>query len=168
MDTAEALHAVAAQRRQLTRARSKARELASRLELSIVAAADDGATQREIAEQADVSQPYVAQVIRAHKRFRPHSPLGEHLVSKREQVLQVVHSYGGANVAVFGSVAAGTDGPQSDIDLMLDIPPDMGLITLGKMERDVCDVLGVRTDLVPRRLLKSEVNNTARRVVVPL
>jgi len=77
MDTAEALHAVAAQRRQLTRARSKARELASRLELSIVAAADGGATQREIAEQADVSQPYVAQVIRAHKRFRPHSPLGD-------------------------------------------------------------------------------------------
>lgn len=89
-------------------------------------------------------------------------------MSKREQVLQVVHSYGGANVAVFGSVAAGTDGPQSDIDLMLDIPPNMGLITLGMMERDVCDVLGVRTDLVPRRLLKSEVNNTARRVVVPL
>jgi predicted nucleotidyltransferase len=72
------------------------------------------------------------------------------------------------HVAVFGSVAAGTDGPDSDIDLIADLPTDIGLFGLAKIEAELAGILGVSVDLVPRRLLKPSVRETAERTMVLL
>ena len=38
---------------------------------------------------------------------------------------------------VFGSVARGDDNDDSDIDLLVDLPPEMGLVRLGRLQRDL-------------------------------
>ncbi|MEI2816161.1 MAG: nucleotidyltransferase domain-containing protein [Microthrixaceae bacterium] len=62
----------------------------------------------------------------------------------------------------------GEDGPDSDIDLLVTIPSDMGLLQLARVEVAVEDVLGCPVDLVPRRLLAAGVRSTVERDEVPL
>lgn len=163
-----ALTAVAARRRATDRARSNAKQASSQLRLAIIEAAAEGSSQREIAARAGVSQPYVAKMLQDNLRFQPKSRLGTILASKRHDVLDLLRSRGVENVAVFGSVAAGTDGPTSDIDLMVDIPKNVGLFALAHIETELSDLLGVPVDLAPRRLLNPAVRDSAERVVAPL
>lgn len=71
-------------------------------------------------------------------------------------------------MVVFGSVARGEDGPDSHIDLMVDIPDRMGLFALTRMEREVRGALGVDVDLVPSRLVRTELAGSAKGSAVAL
>ncbi len=169
MERNEALDAVAATRRRLDSLRMEQRGAATEFEGAVLTAARLGSTQREIAAHAGVSQPYIARTLAgARSRFVPRSTLGRLLVARRDQVIDIVHRRGADNVMVFGSVARGDDGPDSDIDLMVDIPDTMGLLALGQMERDVRDALGVNVDVVPSRLVKPEVAATSNQSMVAL
>ena len=169
VDRRRALAAVGAAKGRLEALRARARIAASAFEAAVVAASNAGSSQSEIAAGAGVSQPYIAQILaESRSRFVPCSPLGQVLLSRRAQVIDIVRSYGAENVVVFGSVARGDDGPGSDIDLLVDIPERMGLFTLAKMEREVRDVLGVEVDLVPSRLVKTEVAASAKGSAVAL
>jgi predicted nucleotidyltransferase len=64
---------------------------------------------------------------------------------------------GARNIRVFGSVARGDDGPESDIDLLVDIEPDVGLFTLGRMRSEAERILGMTVDVVPANSLKPDV-----------
>lgn len=168
MNEEEAIVVVAQRSAELAEARRIVQGASRALAEAIVAASESGAGQREIAEKAKVSQPYISKLTRSRRRVLPASKLGQLLTTKRADVLRVVHAYGAENVVVFGSVAAGTDSPGSDIDLMVDIPDGMGLFTLARMERDLSDVLGVDVDVVPSRLAKPQVRASASKVAVPL
>ena len=50
------------------------------------------------------------------------------------------------NLRVFGSVARGQDRPDSDLDLLADLPPDMGLFGLGRVQADLEAIIGSRVD----------------------
>jgi len=50
---------------------------------------------------------------------------------------------------VFGSVARGQDRPDSDVDLLADLPPGMGLLGLGRVQAELEAILGSPVDLVP-------------------
>jgi predicted nucleotidyltransferase len=45
------------------------------------------------------------------------------LISRREQIFEIATRYGARNVRVFGSVARGEDGPESDVDLLVEFEP---------------------------------------------
>ena len=45
------------------------------------------------------------------------------------------------NLRVFGSVARGEDRPDSDVDLLVDLPPHMGLLGLGRVQADLEAIL---------------------------
>ncbi len=94
-------------------------------------------------------------------RFVHSSLLGYLLASRRRELHHIVERYDCRNLTVFGSVARGEDGPDSDIDLLVDIPESLGLFTLARMEQEITDALGVPVDVVPARLLKSEGRSTA-------
>jgi uncharacterized protein len=57
------------------------------------------------------------------------------------------------SMAVFGSVARGDATPESDVDILVDVDPSIGLemVTLGD---EIEKLLGRRVDLVSRRAVK--------------
>jgi len=55
---------------------------------------------------------------------------------------------------VFGSVARGEDQPDSDVDLLADLPSGMGLLGLGRLQAELEAILDGPVDLVPATNLK--------------
>jgi len=49
--------------------------------------------------------------------------LSDLLQERRDQILQIAARHGAYNVRVFGSAAKGTAGPDSDLDLLVDVRP---------------------------------------------
>ena len=62
-------------------------------------------------------------------------PTLEDLRARREKILHIANAYGASNVRVFGSVARGEAGPESDVDLLVDIATDRrGFAFFGLLE----------------------------------
>jgi len=57
-------------------------------------------------------------------------------------------------VRLFGSVARGDDGPDSDIDLLVDFDQDSSLFDLMRMTRELEELLGRPVDVVSTGGLK--------------
>lgn len=53
--------------------------------------------------------------------------LADLLTAKREEILDTAARHGAHNVRVFGSVARGDTGPDSDLDLLVELDPDRSL-----------------------------------------
>jgi uncharacterized protein len=85
-------------------------------------------------------------------------PLGRRVRRYRQEIIDVAGRHGATNVRIFGSVARGTEGAGSDIDVLVDLPPGTGLFALGRLRRDLHDLLGARVDVVPAEGLKPDVH----------
>jgi predicted nucleotidyltransferase len=72
---------------------------------------------------------------------------------------------GVTRLAVFGSVARGDAGPDSDVDLVIDYDPDskFSLLTLVGLELDAADWLGRKVDVVSRCGLKPRLASSVER-----
>lgn len=103
-----------------------------------------------------------------HALARLSGPLGRRLRQHRREVLAAAAAHGITNVRVFGSVARGDDRPDSDIDLLADLPDGMGLIGLGQARSELERILDARVDLVPATDLKPDVAARAIADLVPL
>jgi len=95
-------------------------------------------------------------------------PLGRRVRKHRPQVRRLAAQHGLSNVRVFGSVARGEDTPNSDIDLLVDVPSGVGLLGLARAQRDLQALLGSRVDLVPADGLKPAVARAAMLEAVSL
>jgi uncharacterized protein len=64
-------------------------------------------------------------------------------------------------LAVFGSVARGDNSPESDVDLLADFDKTKHytLLTMGRLENRLADLLGTRVDLSSPEWLKESVKN---------
>jgi predicted nucleotidyltransferase/DNA-binding XRE family transcriptional regulator len=98
----------------------------------------------------------------------PDTPLGRRLRRHRAAVLRVAQRRGATNLRVFGSVARGQDTVDSDIDLMVDLAPDIGLISLAALERELSEVLRAKVDVVPADSLRPGVKAEADAESIPL
>jgi uncharacterized protein len=115
------------------------------------AGASAGLTQRQISEAIGRSQPEVSRLLRFHGR----TILGRALEANRMTVIRAAAKAGAKNVRVFGSVSRGDDTAGSDIDLLVDLSPDVGLFALGRLEATLSDILGAPVDVVPASGLRS-------------
>jgi uncharacterized protein len=88
-------------------------------------------------------------------------PVGQKLLRHRRKVRDIIARHGLSNVRVFGSVARGEDAAESDVDLLVDVAPGVGLVGLARCERDLEALLGVPVDLVPADDLKPAVAASA-------
>lgn len=94
-----------------------------------------------------------------------HSPVGQKSAAElrsrvrahRGEMLKVLEKFGLRNPRLFGSVARGDERPGSDLDLLVDVPAGLGLLSLGRCQADLEAILGVRVDLVPVADLKPNV-----------
>jgi len=100
---------------------------------------------------------------RAHPEVRglPDTPLGRRLRQHRRALLNAVALAGASNLRVFGSVARGQDGPDSDVDLLVDLPEDTSLFTVLALEGTLERILKVKVDLAPANSLKPRVRAEA-------
>ncbi len=141
-----------------------------------------GLTQKELARRAGTSQPAVARyeqgaalptlptlrrlliacgreaVISARSvRQRRGARIGANeraLARHRSRVIAAGRRHGARNLRVFGSIARGTEGSESDVDLLVDLEPGRTLVDLAGFRREVADILGVEVDAAAEDMLK--------------
>ena len=101
-------------------------------------------------------------------RGLPDTRLGRRLRQHRAALIAAAESHGASNLRVFGSVARGEDGPDSDVDLLVDLAPATGLFGLATLERELQEILHVDVDLAPADSLKPRVRLDAEREAIPL
>ena len=70
------------------------------------------------------------------------------MAAHRDEVIAVLGELGATNVKVFGSIARGEDGENSDVDLLAEIPEGIGLFKRIEIEQTLEDLLERRVDLV--------------------
>jgi predicted nucleotidyltransferase/DNA-binding XRE family transcriptional regulator len=96
-------------------------------------------------------------------------PVGRIVRQRRRRLAAAAAAHGASNLRVFGSVARGADRPDSDVDLLADLPAGLGLIGLGRLRANLESILGgVRVDLVPAQDLKPEVRERVQGEAVAL
>ena len=92
----------------------------------------------------------------------------EALHDKRAAILAVAAKYGASNVRVFGSVARGEAGPNSDVDLLVDLEPGRTLFDLARLSLELEDLLGSTVDVALARTLRPRVREATQRDIIPL
>ena len=95
-------------------------------------------------------------------------PHGQRVLAARSQLKTVAAGYGVPGLAVFGSVARGEERPDSDVDLLVELPPGMGLFGLGRLRSDLEAAVGLPVDLVPACDLKPNLRGRVAADLVPL
>jgi len=96
-----------------------------------------GLSQREIAAAIGRSQPEVSRLL----RFTGTTDRGRTLTQYRHVVIDVAKAHGATNIRIFGGVANGTDVPDSDLDLLVDLAPGTSFSAIAKLERDLGGLL---------------------------
>jgi len=73
---------------------------------------------------------------------------------KRTRILVAAGRHGATNLRVFGSVVRGEAGPESDLDLLVEMEPGRSLLDHIALIHDLEEVLGCRVDMVTEKALK--------------
>ena len=92
----------------------------------------------------------------------------ELLLSKRDEILRIAAKYGASNVRVFGSVARGEAGPESDVDLLVEFGPDSSLLDHVALLQDLEDMLSRKVDVVNEKALHHRIRDGVLREAAPL
>jgi uncharacterized protein len=120
-----------------------------------------GLSQRELAAISGVKQPLISAIERGNRepsaaasyrldqslRVRP----SQVLRAARQEVKDIIAAAGGMNVRIIGSVATGQDEVGSDLDLIVEFPPEADIVTLLTLEDALREVLTVPVDVVSAR-----------------
>ncbi|HNQ24986.1 MAG TPA: nucleotidyltransferase family protein [Phycisphaerae bacterium] len=90
------------------------------------------------------------------------------LAAKRDAILTIAARYGAANVRIFGSAAAGTSHPGSDIDLLVELGPERTLLDHVALWQDLEDLLGCPVDVVVEGGISPHLRDRILAEAVPL
>lgn len=90
------------------------------------------------------------------------------LRARRSEILELAAVRGAYDVRVFGSVARGDQGSDSDIDLLVAFEPGRSLLDLGGLIADLQDLLGRHVDVVTEVELRPQVRDRVLADAVPL
>jgi predicted nucleotidyltransferase/DNA-binding XRE family transcriptional regulator len=156
-----------------------------------------GLSQAELARRANVAQPVISAyetgrrepglamlsklVEAAGHRLRidlvsehgqrvglPDTPMGRRLRHLRRAIIDAAERRGATNVRVFGSVARGDDTTSSDVDLLVDLRDDVGILDLLGLEREIAEILRSGVDVVPAANLKTGLASRVVTEAIPL
>lgn len=130
-------------------------------------------SQTELARRSGVPQPNISAYEAGLRVPRPETAaklldaLKERpsaaLRRNRDGVLHAAAANKIRNVRIFGSVAEGTDSPNSDLDLLVTPAEDASALDLAGFMADLRDLLGVRVDVVSDRGTSEFVKAMSRR-----
>ncbi len=85
----------------------------------------------------------------------------------KPQILAITGRYGIHDIRVFGSVVRGNSGNNSDIDLLVSAPPNLGFRFYG-MADDLTEILGCSVDIVAEKYLNPLIADSVLKEAVPL
>lgn len=74
--------------------------------------------------------------------------IGQLLREKRSEVLRLAARYGARNVRVFGSLPRDEAGPDSDVDLLVEMEEGRSLLDLVGLTQELETLLGCRVDVL--------------------
>ncbi len=92
----------------------------------------------------------------------------ELLSQKREDILRIATKHGAYNIRVFGSVARGEAGPDSDIDLLIEKGPTTSSWFPAGLVLELEEVLGHRVEIVTEQALNRHLRDRVLREAVQL
>lgn len=94
--------------------------------------------------------------------------IAEILMNKRDEVLRIAAEHGAYNVRIFGSVARGEAGPESDIDVLVNLEPGRSLMDHVALWQDLEDLLGCRVHVVTEGGVHWYIRDRVLKEAVPL
>lgn len=92
----------------------------------------------------------------------------EAIQSHREQILRLAHRHGVTGVRVFGSMARGDAGPQSDVDFLIEVGPEPSAWFPGGFVVELEELLGRPVQVVTERGLDDLLRDRVLAEAVPL
>ena len=113
-------------------------------------------TQAEVSRRCDIARSNLNAIEAGRRNVSPAlqnqilDAIGRPSVAlreKRTEVLRLIAKRGCTNPRVFGSVARGEDGPNSDIDILVH-PDYQNVIDFIRLPRELSELLDVKVDIV--------------------
>jgi predicted nucleotidyltransferase len=87
---------------------------------------------------------------------------------KREEILRIAAKHGAYNVRIFGSVARGDAGPESDVDFLVDVGQEHSSWFPAGLIADLEDLLGRKVDVAEPEGLHWYIRERVLKEAVPL
>ena len=87
---------------------------------------------------------------------------------KRDDILRIAAKHGVQRIRVFGSVARGDAGPESDVDFLVDVGPHHSPFFPGGLVADLEALLGRRVDVVEPEGLYAPLRDIVLKEAVPI
>ena len=154
--------------RELIDSATQAEDLITKGRLQLISAirtaARSGMSQRDIAKAIGKSQPEVHRLL----HFNTKTPIGRKIRKSKPEILELLARHGITHPRIFGSTVRGTDGPQSDIDILATMPHHLSLMDIARIERELADILGRPVDIVADDALEPRLEQEIRETAVPL
>jgi uncharacterized protein len=94
--------------------------------------------------------------------------IGQLVKEKRKEILRIAAKHGAYNVRIFGSVARGEAGPESDVDFLVDVGADHSSWFPAGLMVDLEDLLGCKVDVVEPEGLHWYIREQVLKEAVPL
>jgi hypothetical protein len=90
------------------------------------------------------------------------------LRKEREHINKIAQKHGAGNIRVFGSTSRGEEGPESDIDFLVDFEADRSLFDLVGLKLELEELLGHKVDLVTEGAIHRLISSRVMKEAVPL
>jgi predicted nucleotidyltransferase len=94
--------------------------------------------------------------------------LDQLLREKRDDIKRIAARHGAYNIRIFGSIARGEAGPESDIDILIDVGPTTSSWFPAGLILDLEDLLGRRVEVITEQALNPELRDHVLREAIPL
>jgi len=88
------------------------------------------------------------------------------IISEHKQGLE--QKYKVKRIAIFGSYARNQQKEESDIDILVEFNEPVGLIHLVSLENYLSDILGIKTDVIPREDIRKELKDVILKEAIPV
>lgn len=94
--------------------------------------------------------------------------LWEKVQAHKEDILRIAETHGAFNIRVFGSVAMREDGPENDIDYLVDLETGRSLLDQAGLLYDLGELLDCKVDVATEDCLKPRSKERILKETVPI